>query len=331
MIQPIEPVRTFWVDEARRLHTSLGREQIAEIVGAGTGQLWVDIDSRSEDDWSLLTDVFRFHPLAVEDTRSPDCRVKLEEYDGYAFLVVRGIRFAEETVEPYDIDTHNLYLFIGPNYLVTVHAVPFDSVRTVAERLGASIDLLARGTDHLAYALVDTLVDLYFPLLDRLDDFVDELEQGIFEEDDGEVMQKIFDLKRSLLLLRRHLAPMREVMASVANRPSPYLKQETQIYFRDVYDHVVRQVESIENFRELLTRAMEARLSMISNRMNEIIKVLSVIATVILPPTLIASIYGMNFASIPLAGHPRGFWLIVTGMGLVTVVLLLYLWWKEWL
>src|SRR5690606_20871987 len=131
------------------------------------------------------------------------------------------------------------------------------------------------------------LVDFYFPFLDEIDGFVDELEDAIFH-DGGGAMERIFELKRLLLVLRRQLAPMREVMATLANRPSPHLGPQTQVYFRDVYDHVVRQVESLETYRDLLSGAMEMHLSMLSNRRNEVTKVLSAIATVILPATLIA-------------------------------------------
>jgi len=144
-------------------------------------------------------------------------------------------------------------------------------------------------------------------------------------------MERIFDLKRALLALRRHLAPMREVTATLANRPSAYLRPETQIYFRDVHDHVVRQVESVETFRDILSGAMDGYLSSVSNRMNEVIKALSVIATIVLPPTLVASVYGMNFAWMPGLHHPWGFWLALLAMVLISGGFILYMWWKRWL
>lgn len=321
----------YYVDGAGKFHRALTRRELLEAVRSGVGQLWLDIDSRRDEEWALLSDLFGFHPLAVEDTRSPNCRVKLEEYDGYLFVVVRGIRFAMETPEPYDIDTRNLYLFIGTHFLVTVHADRSGSIRTVAERIEAGPEMLARGVDYLAHVVVDTLVDYYFPLLDQIDDFIDDLEHDILVRGDGLLMGKIFDLKRSLLKLRRHLAPMREVMITLANRPTAYLKPEMQIYFRDVYDHVVRQVESIETYRELLTGAMETHLSMLSNRMNEIMKALSVIATVVLPPTLVASIYGMNFEWMPGLHSPFGFWIAVVAMIGISLGFLMYLWRKRWL
>ncbi|HEX7050030.1 MAG TPA: magnesium/cobalt transporter CorA [Longimicrobiales bacterium] len=320
---------SFAVDADGALRSDLDDAALRRAIGAPDARLWLDIDSRNDADWRLLSEVFHFHPLAIEDTRSPNCRIKLEEYEGYLFVVAREIRFAMETPEPYDIDTRNLYLFLGANFMVTVHAEPSHATTIVADRLEAGPDPLARGVDHLAYVVLDTLVDQYFPCLDQIDDFVDELEAELFGN--GEVLEKTFELKRALLALRRNLAPMREVMASLANRPSAYLGVETQIYFRDVYDHVVRQVESIETYRELLTGATETYLTLVSNRMNGIIKALSVIATVVLPPTLVASIYGMNFDWLPGRHSPYGFWMAFAIMVGLTGGLLAYVWRKGWL
>lgn len=320
-----------FLDDRGQLHRSLTGEEIRATVRTGRGHLWVDIDSHSNAQFRLLTELFAFHPLAIEDTRSPDCRVKIEEFEGYLFIVVRGVRFATGTPEPYDIDTLNLYLFLGPNYLVTVHAGRSGTVQAVLERLAVTPEVLGRGVDYTAHLVLDTLVDFYFPMLDQIDEFVDELEDEIFRNGGIPIMEKIFDLKRSLLSLRRHLAPMREVTASLANRPSPYIRQEVQVYFRDVYDHVVRQVESVEMYREFVTSALETNLSIISNRMNEVIKTLSVIATVVLPPTLIASIYGMNFEWMPGLLNPYGFWIALVAMILISGGFLAYLWRKHWL
>jgi magnesium transporter len=293
--------------------------------------LWVDIDSASDEQFQLLSDLFHFHPLAVEDVRSPNCRVKLEEYEGCLFVVVRGVHFATETPEPYDLKSQNLYLFLGPRFLVTAHAGPCEPAAISRERLLAAPDQLGRGVDRLAYHVIDTLVDGYFPLLDQIDLFVDELEDSIFSGGDGVLVEQIFDLKRALLVLRRQLAPMREVSSTLANRPSSYLRPETQIYLRDVYDHVVRQLESVETYRELVSGALETNLMVISNRMNEVMKALSVIATIVLPPTLLASIYGMNFEYLPGTRSPLGFWVAVVVMGAISLGFLGYVWRKRWL
>lgn len=320
-----------YLDEAGGFHQTLEPEVLAAVVAGGTGVLWVDINSKDDEQYRLLNDIFHFHPLAIEDVRSPNCRVKLEEYEGSLFVVVRGVRFATETPEPYDLDTQNLYLFIGPTFLVTAHAGPSAPVAEVQARLATAPDQLGRGVDRLAYQVIDALVDHYFPLLDQLDEFVDDLEDSIFRGGETIMLEQIFELKRSLLVLRRHLAPMREVTALMANRPSTYLRPETQIYLRDVYDHVVRQLESVETYREMVSGALETNLMVVSNRMNEVIKALSVIATVVLPPTLLASIYGMNFEYLPGTGTRLGFWIAIAVMAAISVGFLYYVWRKRWL
>lgn len=310
-----------------RLRTDLSHEDIVDVIHADETRIWVDVTLNSDtSEWIALGQELGLHPLTLEDTLNSESRIKVEEYEGFLFVVVRDAEFALDTPEPYDFESYNLYLFIGPHFLLTVHGRPSVAVDTVIKRLEVAPELIDRGTDYIAYQVLDALVDSYFPLLDRIDVFVDELESGVFERSDAkETLTSIFDLKRTLLALRRHQAPMREAMTTLANRPSPYLTPATQVYMRDVYDHVVRQVESIETYRDLLTGALEIHFSVVSNRLNEVMKALSIIATVILPATWVASIYGMNFEWMPWLHSPYGFWIAMGIMTGVSAVLLMYL------
>jgi magnesium transporter len=323
--------RSFYLPPSGPLRTGLDRDALAAALAAGEGQLWVDIDSRREEEWLLLSELFGFHPLSVEDTRSPQGRIKLEEYDGYLFVVARDVSFASLTPEPYDIETSSLHLFLGKHYLVTVCGRTLRSVETLVERVQSHPDLLKRGVDHMAYQILDTMVDLYFPLLDELDGFVDELEEEAFRGGGPQLMGRITDLKRTVFALRRHMAATREVTSSLSSRPIALLRPETQLYFRDVYDHVVRQVESVEAYRDLIAGVLEIHLSGLSNRMNQVMKTLSIVATLVLPPSLLAGIYGMNFVRMPGLENPVGFWLAVAGMFLISGGFLVYAWWKRWL
>ncbi len=309
-----------------RVHTDLSAADVVEAIHAGEGRIWVDVTLDAADDWQALATQLHLHPLTIEDTLNPDSRIKVEDYDNYLFVVVRDAEFALGTPEPYDFDTWNLNLYVCADALITVHSRPSIAIETVARRVAASPDLLERGVDYIAYQILDALVDSYFPLLDKVDEFIDDLETDVFVSGDApQTLQLIFELKRTLLGLRRHQAPMREALATLANRPCTYLQPATQVYMRDVYDHVVRQVESIENFRDLLTGALDIHFSIVSNRMNEVMKVLSVIATVILPATLVASIYGMNFDWMPALDSPNGFWVAMGIMLVVSLILLLWL------
>ena len=309
-----------------RLRSDLSLEDIVDVVHAEEGRLWVDVTLDGTEEWLTLGQSLGLHPLTLEDALNPNSRIKVEEYEGYLFVVVRDAQFALDTPEPYDFETWNLYLYIGAHHLITVHSRPSHAIETVTHRLSTSPEFIDRGVDHLAYQILDALVDSYFPLLDKIDEFVDDLETGVFNSSEAhETLTAIFDLKRTLLALRRHQAPMREAMTTLANRPSPYLTPATQVYMRDVYDHVVRQVESIETYRDLLTGALEIHFSVVSNRLNEVMKALSIIATVILPATWVASIYGMNFDWMPWLHSPFGFWIAMGIMTGVSVALLMFL------
>ena len=315
-----------------RLREDLTASDAVELAHSGAGVVWLHVDSSRATDWPQIAEQFGFHPLAIEDTLSPDCRVKLEEYEGYLFVVVRDVYFATDTPDPYDFASTNLYLFLGAGYVVSVHAGESRPVTSLADRLRAGPELFHRGPDYLAYMLIDTVVDLYFPFLDEIDLLVDQIESAIYEKGGAsDTVEQIFDLKRTLLALRRHEAPLREVAATLANRPTPYIRVETQLYFRDVYDHVVRQLESVETYRDLLSGAMDLYFSVISNRMNEVIKALSVIATLVLPPTFVASIYGMNFDWMPFLHSPNGFWYALAMMTGISAALMWYLKKKHWI
>lgn len=307
---------------ARDLHP---RELVAVVNGERPGQVWVDIDSSNRHQLAILEKVFHFHPLAIEDTLSHNSRVKLEEYRDYLFMIVRGLRFQEETPDPYDLETFNLNFFLGPNYLVTVHGESSHSIAAVAERIDRSPELLGRGVSRLMHAMMDAAIDAYFPVIDQLDSFIDDLEQRVFVKFDQTAVHEIFSLKRSILSMRRHLAPQREVFNILTNRPSALLSPDTQIYFRDVYDHVLRLNDALDTYRELLSSTMDSYLTQVSNRLGSTTKALSVVATISVPFVVVSGMWGMNFAHIPLQDEVSGFWLMLViqlafGLGLVALL-----------
>ncbi|MEO5567862.1 MAG: magnesium transporter CorA family protein, partial [Gemmatimonadaceae bacterium] len=231
-------------------------------------------------------------------------------------------RFYETTEDPYDLETFNLCFYLGRRFLVTVHAGPSAAVDAVADRIGQSPELMARGVDRIAHSVMDTAIDAYFPLLDQLDEFVDSLEQRVFENFEQEAIRDIFAVKRTVLSLRRHLAPQREVFSALANRPTPLLSPESQVYFRDVQDHVLRINDSLETYRDLLSSTMDSYLTQVSNRLGTATKGLSIFATVTLPFVIISGMWGMNFEHIPLSAHPFGFWILLGLQMAIGLVLL---------
>lgn len=284
--------------------------EVAQLLADG-GPLWVDIDSTVRSQHALLEKVFRFHPLAIEDTLNPNSRVKLEEYADYLFIVIRGVGLAEQTEDPYDLETKDLYCFLGSRYLVTVHAGPLPAIDRVSESIRRSPELLSRGVERALHAILDETIDSFFPVMQQIDEFIDGLEERVFASFDESAMRDIFTVKRLVLSLRRYLQPSREVMNVLTNRPSSLLTPDAQIYFRDIYDHVLRINDALDTYRELLSSTMESYLSQVSNRLATSTKGLSLVATMSLPFVVVSGMWGMNFSHIPLSAWPHGFWVLL--------------------
>jgi magnesium transporter len=298
----------FYVGADGKLRRELSISELSDIIRNGTGQLWVDMRVTSRQCIAMLDNVFAFHPLAVEDALNPVSRVKVDEYPGFLFAIIRGVKLRAETDDPYDTETFNISFFLGANYLVTVHGGESPVFASVTERVERHPDVLHRGAEHVMHAIMDTAVDAYFPLLDQIDEFIDGLEERVFTKFEQGAVHEIFQVKRLVLSLRRHLSPQREVFNVLSNRPTPLLAPDMQVYFRDIYDHSLRINDSLETYRELLSSTLESYLSQVSNKLGMITKGLSVIATISIPFVVVSGMWGMNFAHIPLSQEPHAFW-----------------------
>ncbi len=313
----------YWVDPDGKLRRDVKLSELSDIVKNRTGQLWVDIRASDRHCVALLENVFSFHPLAIEDAQNPASRVKVDEYPGFLFAIVRGVRFDDESEDPYDLDTFNISFFLGANYLVTVHGGQSKAFDIVADRVERHPDVLKRGADRVMHAIMDGAIDAYFPLLDTIDEFVDGLEERVFKEFDREALHDIFQVKRLVVSLRRHLGPQREVFNVLSLRPSPLLASDMQVYFRDIYDHMLRINDSLETYRDLLSSTMDSYLTQVSNRLGATTKGLSVVATISIPFVVVSGMWGMNFAHIPLAENPSAFWyMLAIQLGLSAVLLI---------
>ena len=313
-----------YVDPEGKLRRDLSISELAEAIKTGKGELWVDMRVTSRQCIGVLDNVFAFHPLAIEDALNPVSRVKVDEYPGFLFSIVRGVQLASATDDPYDLDTFNISFFLGPNYLVTVHGGQSAAINDVTDRVVRHPDLLHRGAERVMHAIMDAAIDAYFPLLDQIDHFIDEVEERVFQKFDHSALEDIFQVKRLVLTLRRHLSPQREVFNVLSNRPTPLLAPDAQIYFRDIYDHNLRINESLETFRDLLGSTLDSYLTQISNRLGKITKSLSVVATVSIPFVVVSGMWGMNFVKIPLAQDPNAFWyMLAIQLGLSAVLLVI--------
>lgn len=270
-------------------------DEISDLCSVTSNIVWVDVADPTSEDFDELAKEFGFHPLSIEDCRNEHQRPKVEEYPGYYFIVL----YEAELVMGRELELRELNIFLGKNYLVTVHSQPLRAIPT-AERLWREwTDLAERGTGLLAYLLIDSIVDDYMPLLDTLSDHMDDLEDQIFVDFQVGAIEEIFHIKKELLFLRRAVTPLRDVFNTLIRREQPLFSRETLVYFQDVFDHLIRVADTIDVLRDMLGSTMDAYLSISGNRMNTVMKRLTAISTILMSVTLIAGIYGMNFDYIP--------------------------------
>jgi magnesium transporter len=282
-------------DEAR--HVIIGedaslahfrREKVEELLAKGEF-FWLDLDRPDTDDFEILRDVFKFHPLALEDSENFGQRAKLDEYGDYVFLVVYGAAPDEDRL----VEVHCFY---SAKYLVSIHRDDCPAFREVRERYAKRAEPIERPS-LLLYRIVDGLVDSFFPILADFDDRIDELEDAIFLRANDEQLQEIFRMKRLFVGLRKAIGPERDLFASLMGGVAdlPGMSEDDERYFRDVYDHLIRISDLIDTYRDLLTSSMDVYLSTVSNRMNVIMKQLTIIATIFLPLSWLTGFFGQNF------------------------------------
>lgn len=282
----------------------------------------VDPDGRTLQELETL---FGFHPLTLEDASKTDLPPKVEVYDDVVFVVARTIVWEEE------IETDQISMFVGPKFVVTVHDKVFPQLEDVRIRLRKKIPrLLKAGSDFLAYTILDIIVDSYFPHLDRFQDILDRLEDEIVEQPTGTSIGKVHDIRVDLTLVRNALRPQRDLYGVVSRLESPTIKRETRNYIRDVQDHMIRVLDTLDTYREVATSLMEVGATLASNQMNQVIKVLTVLFTITIPLTIVTSAFGMN-VTFPGFGAPEGLYLALGLMILPTLFLFVWLWRKGWL
>jgi magnesium transporter len=252
--------------------------------------LWLDIEDPDADDYKLLEETFKFHPLTIEDIQHQNQRPKVDEYPEYNFAVI----FQADWVGD-DVAFREHHLFVGPNYLISVHLEPSPVLAALQDRLARSPALTKGQPAFLTYLVIDALVDATFPVLESVDDTVDAMEDDIVEKAAPGSLDRIYHLKHSVTELRKYLGAQRDVFQKLITHGIHLQQQDMTLYYRDVYDHIVRQYETVDSLRDLLTSAMDVYLSTVSNRLNQTTKALTVIASLFLPLSFLTGFYGMNF------------------------------------
>ncbi|NPV09785.1 MAG: magnesium/cobalt transporter CorA [Anaerolineae bacterium] len=272
----------------------LSIEQIEAALRDDGGTLWVDCENEPPEDCQLLLEkVFGFHPLAVDDALRESHVPKIDDWYRYLYIVLHAVAF--DRVGGEHLDTLELDLFLGPGYLVTHHDEPISAVEHVWAALERDPQRLRSGVLYLTYRLVDDLVASYMPAVEAIEDVIEALEDEMFSNPEPHMLERIFVLKRSLLRLRRVLAPQREVLNHMARDDYAVIDSNSRVFFRDIYDHLVRLYDIGENLRDLVNGAIEIYLSAVNNRMNETMKTLTIITTLFMPISFLTGFFGMNF------------------------------------
>jgi magnesium transporter len=308
--------------------TELGHDAPRPLTTDGT--VWLDVNAPTEQDLHWLACTYRFHPLTIEDLRNFNQRAKVEAYDeastrgvgpgGYLFLSLTTTRRENGELHPLEMEA-----FLGPDYLITVHREPLAAIQEVQEHVGREVR-----ADFLLYMLCDHMADAYFPLLDEVEDEIDELEDEILENATQETLHRIFALKQQLVLLRKITGPLRDVMNALAGTRYGLISAPAALYFRDVYDHLIRIYDLIETSRDLLGNSLDAYLSTVSNRLGEVMKRLTLTATIFLPISFLVGFGGMNFEQLPF-DKPAAFAMMMALIVLVPTVMLIWFWRSKWM
>jgi magnesium transporter len=291
---------------------------------------WINLDGVHQlADIEKLGIHFKIHPLVLEDIMNTGQRPKMEVFDDYIFIVLKMLHIDESESET---RTEQVSIILGPNFVISLQESKGDVFDPIRERIRSDRGRIRKmGADYLAYALIDAIVDNYFIILEKLGEKIEDMEDELVSNPSPETLHDIHRLKREMIFLRKSVWPLRELISRLERWESPLINKSIYIYLRDLYDHTIQVIDSIETFRDMLSGMLDIYLSSVSNRMNEVMKVLTIIATIFIPLTLIAGIYGMNFRYMPelelLWGYPMVYVVMLT----IGVVMLIYFRRKKWL
>jgi magnesium transporter len=294
------------------------------------GITWINIDGVHKlDHIEKIGKNLQIHPLVLEDIMHTGQRPKMEDFNDYLFIVLKMLQYNEKENET---KTEQVSIILGSNYVIAFQEDEGDVFDFIRERIRTDRGRTRKmGADYLAYSLLDAIVDNYFMVLEKIGEKIEDIEDELVKNPTPEVLQTIHSLKRELIFLRKSVWPLREVISRLERWESPLIDKSIDIYLRDVYDHTIQVIDALETFRDMLSGMLDIYLSSVSNRMNEVMKVLTIIATIFIPLTLITGIYGMNFKYMPELEALWGYPMVYIIMLAVSGVMLVYFRRKKWL
>ncbi|HLG77375.1 MAG TPA: magnesium/cobalt transporter CorA [Ktedonobacteraceae bacterium] len=295
-------------------------DQIAELIDDPGHILWLDMQRPTEQGLATIARAFRLHPLAIEDASHEHQRPKVEEYENFFFLVFHTVHL--DTVED-ELNTREIDIFVGKNYLITVHDGPIQELSEAERRWKRNNMQAERGIGLVLYSLLDTLVDQYFPVVDTLVDQAEALEARLFAGTatarERQLTLDLLALKKQFLSFRRIATPERDVLNVLTNRDNPLFTEEVTVYFRDVYDHITRLTDTLDQYRDQLITIMNANVAIVSNELNKVMRTLTAASIILMFDALVVGIYGMNFVNMPELHWQYGYYMVLAFMATVSV------------
>ncbi|MFX0202336.1 MAG: magnesium/cobalt transporter CorA [Candidatus Hodarchaeota archaeon] len=322
------PFTAYYLSPEGELRGKLGKEEIRADFMSKQGMLWVDVGDTTEEDGKFLEQTFGFHPLAVEDCVSTKIHSpKVDDFGEYLFVIVHGINYA---VESEVVETAELAIFLGNNFVVSNHNLPLYCVEEVKRSVENNVRVMRQGADFLAHALIDALIDNVMPAIDKMTEIAEDIEEQVVQNPRQPTLEAILKLKRSATHLHRVMAPQREVLNRISRGDFRVVRADAKIFYRDIYDHIVRVEDLNQTVRDMTDNALATYLSSVANRQNEVMKVLSIVAAIFLPLTLIVGIYGMNFENMPELKTPWGYYAVLGFIGTAIIVVIWLFWSRGW-
>lgn len=321
--------------DAEAVEEGFSRDDLPGLLADETNVVWVDLQGETEEHLAqakdVLHNIFAFHPLSIEDCVEVRNQPKIEGFSKYLFFIVHGIKPGE--TGPANFATKELDGYLGPNYVVTFHVQRFVSIKKVKQKVRSTTFICERGAAYLLHNILDELIDHYMPIVDDYDRAINELEERVFDmrKTSNAVLGEIMDLRRSVARLRRISARQLDVLYRLSHGEFPLIPQHILPFYRDVHDHLVRITDLAEGYRDLVSGLFDIHFAVVANKANEVMKTLAVVSAIILPLSLIAGIYGMNFEYMPELRSPMGYFTILALMAGITVLLLWYFWRRGWI
>lgn len=324
-------IKTYYYDfEKNSMFHDVDLSDTEAMLANPQSLLWIDIYDCSATELNYIGDLFEFHPLALEDCLQISPRAKLDRYDDYNFFVFHALRYFEEAEEEDEISSIELDVFMGSNYIVTIHPIALAAVGKVARVCLRETELMVLGPEHLLYRIVDNMVDDYFPIITRLGERIDDLEDSIFMDRGREITEEILALKRTIILLRKVLIPQRRIFGNINGHYSFLVNEENIPYYLDLVDHLDSVLDTANTYRDLVNSTTETYYSIINGRTSEIITVLTIISIIMMPLTVITGFFGMN-VHIPGANSHFYIVYILLGMAGLAVAMLGFFRYRRWI